>query len=211
MRNRWLITLTFVLPLVFLSCDDDDDDAMPPIKLEYVEAFTDSKAVVDHIMTDGGDRLVPSSTITASKGDTIYRCLCQYAIEDGKCNVYGLKTIFSKKPVHRTPSDTLWTDPLRVSSVWKSARYVNLSLELLTTGQGAHAFAFYEDTILTDDQGKKTAYCSLSHHRIGRDPESYTENLYLSMPVYDYPSSSIDSVAVTVSTYTGPKRYKFKL
>lgn len=211
MRKRMLTILILALPFVFLSCEEDDDDAMPPLKMEFVEVFTDSKAVVDHIMTDGGERLVPSSTITATKGDTVYRCVCQYAIEDGKCKVYGLKTVFSKKPIRMTDTDTLGTDPFRMGSVWKSARYVNLSLGLLTTGQGSHAYAFYEDTVMTDTQGITTAYCTLSHRRKGVDPESYTENVYLSMPVYEYVESAIDSVAVTISTYSGPKQFKFKL
>ena len=211
MRNRLTLFLLLALPFVMLSCEDDDDDPMPPLRMEFVEVFTDSKSVVDYIMTDEGERLSPASTISASRPDTTYRCVCQYAMENGKCNVYDLRSIYSKKPVRMAESDTLWTDPMKVNSVWKTSRYVNMSLALLTNGQGSHAYTFVEDTVMTGTEGHKTAYCTVTHHRVGIDPESYTQNVYLSMPVYDYVDSGIDSVAVSINTYSGFKQYMFKL
>ena len=209
--RKLLISFLSVLPFVMLSCDDDDEDPMPPLRMEFVETITDSKSIVEYILTDEGVRLTPSSPITASRPDTTYRCVCQYAMMDGVCHVYDLRAIFSKKPVHISETDTMWTDPLGVNSVWKTSRYVNMSLALLTTGQGSHVYSFCEDTIMTNSLGSKTAFCTLSHHRVGKDPESYTQDVYLSMPVYDYVSSGIDSVAVSIHTYSGWKQYQFKL
>jgi len=210
MRTRLLLFLLSVLPIVMLSCDDDEEDPMPPLRMEFVEVFTNGKSIVDYILTDEGERLSPSSTISASRPDTTYRCVCQYALENGKCNVYDLRSIYSKKPVRLAESDTLWTDPLNVNSVWKTSRYVNMSLALLTNGRGSHVYSFTEDTVMTGTEGHRTVYCTVTHRRI-QDPESYTQNVYLSMPLYEYVDSAMDSVAVSINTYKGLRQFRFKL
>lgn len=210
--RRWLpIYLCLLLPWVMVACEDDEDDAFPPVRMEFVEVITNSKSEVDYILTDDGQRLAPSSTITAARPDTTYRCVCQYAVENKACHVYDLRTIYAKKPVRLTASDTLWTDPIGVNSVWKGPRYVNLSLALLTTGRGSHSYSFVEDTVMTNGGDVTTVHCTVTHRRQGDDPESYTQNVYLSMPVYDYLEKGVDSVAVTINTYSGPKTYRYQL
>ena len=56
--RKLLISFLSVLPFVMLSCDDDDEDPMPPLRMEFVETITDSKSIVSQRRTLCGQTLL---------------------------------------------------------------------------------------------------------------------------------------------------------
>lgn len=211
MKTRLFLTLLFVLPLTMISCSDDDDK-LPPIVTQFVEARVDGQSIVYELLTDDGMRLKPTSDIKTDTPDTVYRCVCRYSeLEGGMCDVYELKAVFSELPVPLPESMKMHTEPIGVKSVWKAPRYINLSLALRTAGQGEHVFAFVEDSLKISRDGRRTACFTLYHEVSGNDYQSYTQEFYFSMPIYQYIESRFDSVSLFVNTYDGKKQYGFRL
>ena len=74
--------------------------------------------------------------------------------------------------------------------MWRSGGYLNLHLGLMTTGVGTHQYAFCQDSV---------GHYSLLHLRPSNDQESYTNDVYMSMPVPE----DVDSLTFSVYTYDG--------
>ena len=204
--------------LLSAACSDDEDYTYPSVVTELVEATTNAEKSIAFIKRDGGETLYPSNQkITASAADSTYRCICTYEMlkdEKGKATqnvkLYKLQSIFSKFSV---PHDQLKTHdhhPIQVISTWKSERYFNIYMGLLTTGAESHYMAFSQDSTVVSALGNKIMHVSLIHQQPKNDPESYTHKTYLSLPLYTMKDEA-DSLIFHVNTYNGEKQYEMNL
>jgi hypothetical protein len=209
--GRWrFLLLVAAFSVLSLSCSDDDGGIAPSLRSEFVCAHTDASGCVSSVVTDDGEAYAVGQTIRTNVADTVYRCVCTYEL-DGERNasVYSLSHIYSKFPYPKDSFEKLPDAPLVLQSVWKSGGYVNFILGVLTTGNGEHAYAFCEECVEVDAEGVKTLKVSLLHERPAEDEESYTQDVYLSMPVYGY-AGRFDSISVSVPTYQGKKTFVFE-
>ena len=109
------------------------------------------------------------------------------------------------KPASRFKGGVV-TDPVYVESCWRArnGRYLNLRLRVMTGDDEVaqstrHVFGCVNDTLVTQADSTTTLHLSLYHSQ-GGQPEYYSREVYLSIPLYDV---SADSVRLTVQTYNG--------
>lgn len=197
-------TILFVLMLFcWFGCSTDEDDAVPAYKIDLVEANTDHDGNVSVIRFDNGKTYTVDQTIAAETADTTYRCMCTYMINaNQKISVYGLTHIFSANPRQKADFKAVAFDPVNLTSCWKSGGYLNLHIGLLTTDVGSHRFGFCEDSVV-NRSGCQMLYLTLMHGRPEEDAESYTKEIFMSIPLRQY---TCDSVCIRVQTYEGWKQ-----
>ena len=189
-----LITL-FGVCLFVTSCSSDDVH-IPSYYVDLVEADTNLDSLVTVIRKDNGTSFNVTQEIKASVPDTTFRCLCTYSVEDDQLTVYSLSHIFSSRPRKAEAFDSLITDPVKFISCWRSGGYLNIQIGVMTTDAEYHRFAFCEDSI-----ADKTVFFTLLHQRPKKDNESYTKEMFLSIPIVSY--TDCDSFAISVQTYEG--------
>lgn len=210
---RWLrLLIAAVATSVFaISCSEDEGESVPPLRMDFVVAHTDAAAKVVKITSDEGRSFVVAQNIVAAVADTAYRCVCSYALYESEAcaTVYSLQHIYSQLPRPKSDFEKLPADPVTVGSVWKGGGYINMILEVLTTGKGTHLFAFCDEDAVVSSDGKKVISVSVLHERPQGDAESYTQDAYLSIPVSGY-AGRCDSVAVSIPTYQGVKTFVFE-
>lgn len=200
MRKPFSLSLILLLGVMMVvSCSDDKD--YPSLITDFVVARTNASGTVSSVSLDGGGRYdVSAQAIASSSKDTLLRCIASYTLEGDKMQLYNIAHVFSSRPrpaediqtvvdsaLHL---DTLPRDPLKVVSLWRGGGYINIHLGLMTTGSDKHSYAFSEDS---------TGHYSLVHHRPADDAESYTRQVYMSMPIPD----SVTTLTFSVPTYEG--------
>lgn len=191
---------------VFLSCSEEE--AYPSVVTEFVDALTDGNGMVAVIRTDDGGIYPITSQIKTGSPDSLYRCLCIYELgTDGEAYVYSMKHVFSAEPENSSVLVSHPQDPVKITSVWRKGDYINMNIGVLTTNAGRHGFAFCEDSVRVDISGCTSVYLSLLHLRPENDAESYTEKVYMSMPVRRY--AYADTIVFSINSYDGLKVFKY--
>ena len=198
-----ILCVACVVCLVACS-DDHDGDYVPSYITDFLVASTGADGKVVSVRLDDGTIYnVASQQMDLANKDTMLRCLATYTYDRGKdLKLYSLIPVRTSKPYPATSIYVIiegkpyWDvsllprDPMKVISMWKSGGYLNLHLGLMTTGNGAHQYAFCEDS---------DGHYSLLHSRPLNDGSAYTEDVYLSMPIPE----GKDSFTFTVKTYDG--------
>lgn len=206
--SKPLLSLLCVGCLLFLiGCADDSehdgDSYIPSLITDMVDVLTDANGTLSTVrLDDGSTYSIAAQQYTSNQKETLLRCRASYTLDAGDMKIYSLTRVFCDNPI---PADSfvvvldgvshrgaayLPRDPMKVISAWRSGGYVNLHLGLMTTGQGTHQYAFCEDSV---------GCYSLVHLRPAADAESYTEHVYMSMPVPE----GKDSLIFSVYTYDG--------
>lgn len=203
--------LTFLLLsaslLTIVSCSDDEVD-VPSYITDFIVAQTNSKGEVSNIIFDNGAEYSPSKqTIHAQAADSAYRCIAVYAREKDDYVFYSIEPVFSSYPVEadsfKVSRDSLPHDPVKLTSIWQGNGFLNMHLGVMTTGNGTHRYAFCIDSVKGD-----TEYVSLIHQRPKGDAESYTDKIYMSMPM-EKAEEGVARFVFRVNTYDGWKTYEF--
>lgn len=210
--SNWLKCFLFcTLAFLAVACGDDDEAPAPSVRMDFLEANTDAQGIVVSLTTDAGSELSVSQKITTDVADTTFRCVCAYALDDvqRRADVYSIKHIYSKHPIPASELTERPSDPVKVQSAWKSGGYVNIMLGELTTGVEDHVYAFSEDVAPDATNGSDKAVLTVLHARPEGDAESYTRDVYLSIPVERY-ESVCSSIEVNIPTYQGVKTFVFE-
>ncbi len=212
--------ITLLLPFIFyllpssllLSCSDEDSASYPPLTYGFVEAHTGRATHVERIVTDGGRAYAISQQIEAGVADTTLRCVAGYTVSSDSttATLYSIRHIPSDTPLPPDAFTALPKAPVSIESWWQGGNYINIIAGVLTTGQGTHEYAFCENTPTANTDGTVTANVSLLHLRPADDPESYTEKVYMSIPLHKY-RNRCDSISLTVNTYEGERTKTFKI
>ena len=213
-------TLLYVaaLPLLLLtpSCTTDAYDKgegeFSQTRAELVEAHTASSQLIDYVVTDESERLAltePYKASWAKTADSIYRAVLYYNKVEGRAEVVTIGQLNTLIP-HRIKD--MKTDPVRMESMWMSTsgRYLNMGIYLMTGDAGNnkqhHVVGINLDTLIQNDDGKRTAYLRFYHDQGGL-PEYYSQRTYLSIPT---DSVDADTVYLRVNTYQGVIEKRFK-
>ena len=200
--------------LLFTSCTQDNyekgEGEYSQLRADFVEAHVGADKRVDYVLTDDGDSLRTNPPFTVSwitTADTVYRALLYYELKEGEVDGYNLSQVLvpTIKTVSRLGGDVK-TDPVNVQSVWRarSGRYLNLRLRVMTgeveNGETPRqVFGCAKDTLISHDDGRSALYLLLYHHQNGQ-PEYYSRDVYLSIPLAGVQA---DTVVMRLQTYEG--------
>lgn len=195
--------------LFSVSSCSDDDAFVPAYITDFIMAETDSAGKVRSIVLEDGRRMeLKEPELKAQAKDSAYRCIATYTFEGDGVAIHDISSVVSSFP-HPADSfgvsrDELPHDPVELTSIWKGRGFVNMKLGVRTMGYGRHFYAFSIDSVVG---GKE--FISLVHQRSKQDIESYTSNVYLSLPTYQKPDS-ITHFIFSLKTYDGWKTYTFE-
>lgn len=187
------------------ACSGDNDDTLfPPLVTELVDLKTDGNKMGVSITNDDGKTYsIASTRLSTDVSDTIVRCFCTYASENGNdATLYDIRAVYAGIPI---PSDHLQShekDPLRIISSWQTARYMNFQLAFLTTKTSSHGIIFCEDSLTVSPEGARMMHATLIHRRGEKDEESFTERFFVCLPLHLL-RERVDSVRLTIPTYKG--------
>ncbi len=188
-----------VISLVATSCSDEED-YVPSYVVELAEARSDEDCKIQTVRFDDGRTYNVSQDFTASLSDWTYRCLCAYRLDGESIHIYSLNSVFAQDARPLASYLTYPLDPLKFISCWKSDRYLNIKVGIMTSGDKTHAYGFSLDSISSVDDSN-TAYFTLLHKCPDNDEEAYTEETFICMPISD--CSDYDTLVVCIPTYDG--------
>ena len=184
-----------LLPFVLLSCSDDKDDGpYPSIVSEMADCPTNSEGTMVKIVLDNETELPLSNPQTGLKPNVTYRALAGFALDNGKVRLYSLKSA----TLLRDSTSVAQCDPVNVTSIWRTRRYINLHLLPKTQG-GEQSWGFITDSIVGNH-----AYLRL-HHRQGTDPISYSTDIYASLPLK---LLEANQYTIRINTFSGTKGWE---
>lgn len=200
---NWLCVACVAFCMVACGDDDDEGSHIPSYITDFMLVSTDAKGYITTVTLDDGS-IYPVTTQKRMTDypDTTLRCRANYTLDEGQLRLYGVGKVFAQKPVPASAfrlilngvsydgEEYIPRDPVKVVSMWKSGGYINLHLGLMTTGNGVHQYAFCEDS---------PGHYSLVHLRPYADAESYTEQIFMSMPIPE----GMEELTFSVYTYDG--------
>ena len=187
------------LALCLTACSDDDDDNYPSYITNMVVVAVDATGTVSEVRLDNGTKYgVKSQGLRTEERDTLLRCMASYTIDGGDMTVTGLKHVFSDYPITLQEVMDMFSitasevprHPVNLISMWKSGGYLNIQVGVMTMGVSKHAFAFCEDA---------PGQYSLLHLHPSGDAASYTEKVFMSMPIPE----GVGAFTFSVTTYDG--------
>lgn len=213
---RWLFP---VLVLLLTACSDDDYQ-YPPVKLEFLTAFSGADGTLQTILTDEGKRFPVAEDASGMKigANSFVRIVSNYApmkAVDGADGVklYGTLSAISPVPLPVNKFENgIKTDPVELQSIWMGLDYLNILLGIKAQ-EGRHLFHFVEDENSMDTTtGHVTVRLRLFHDQ-GNDVQAYIKRAYLSVPLAKYVGEGVQKVTIyfSLNTYSGElKTYQFE-
>lgn len=200
--------------LLFLSCTQETYDTgegeFSQVRADLVDVHVRGDKRVDYVLTDDGDLLRTQPPFTVGwieKPDTTYRALLYYNLKDGLVDGVSMGQVLvpTIKPVSRFKGG-MKTDAVHLTSLWRAHNgcYLNLRLRVMTgavdgEAMGKQAFGCASDTLVVHDDGHSTLHLRLYHDQ-GGQPEYYSREVYLSIPLQD---TEADTLLFRVNTYDG--------
>lgn len=196
--------LWLLLVAALVSCDKDDDDASdfyPNILTEFAMIRTDDAGTMIELTTDNEQTYTITNPQEGYDKNANYRAVCGYVADGHKATLYHATGAYMLRDSTQLAYDS---EPVKVTSVWQSGRYINLHLSPLT--QGGTQYWGYR----IDETSGNTTHISL-HHRQNGDPLSYTATVYASIYVDDLESISAGNlIALHIKTFDGEQVWTFK-
>ncbi len=212
------------LATAFTACSrdgyDTGDGSLSYLRADFAELHTGGDGAAAQATTDDGATLYLSPAVKESwmtAKDSVYRALLYYKTQSAATASSTIEPVTASRVL--VPSITKFniaspaaypTDPVSLSSAWKSrnGRYINLDLSIKTGKKDGKVEAqtigiLYTGTA-TDSGGTKRHRLTLLHDQ-NNVPEYYSVETYVSIPLYRLPFTAAngDIIEVTVNTYTG--------
>jgi len=214
-----VIIVSCHLAIANVSCTQDGydkgDGVYSLMQGDFVEAQVDASKKLISLTTDDGVTMPLTQPYAArwiTTADTVYRCMLYYnKVKDSQGRTAAEIVSISPVPCASLVSlskfkSKLKTDPVKLQSVWmsKSGKYLNMYLQLMIGNpedtSAVQQIALVCDTVFTYPDSTRT--CSIVlHHDQNRQPEYYSTDAWLSLPVSSLP---MDSFRLSVNTYSGP-------
>ena len=186
-----------------LSCckgSDDTSDLYPNVVTEFATILTDASGTLTELTTDAGRTYTISNPQSGFEKEVMYRVVCGYVPDGQTATLYQLTGAYL---LHDSTALAFDPDPIKVTSVWQSGRYINMHLSPLT--QGGKQYWGYRIGRLRG----RTLHISL-HHRQNNDPLSYTQTVYASLPTDNLKAIPFaDSIALHINTFQGEQVWTF--
>lgn len=190
-----LLSVLFALHIALVTSCSSDEDAYPNIVAEMADIHIDQSGKTSQFELDNGKTFSITNPLSAEKMENkTLRALVEYVPDsDNKATLYNCTMAHVLSDSTATPH----TDPVKVLSVWRTDRYINLHLAPLTQGSAKHGWGIITDSIVDGH------YYTTLHHNQNGDPTSYTTDVYASLPIER-------SVAVTlrIKTVEGTKTFE---
>ena len=184
------------------SCSKKND-SIPNLLTELCDVYINGDSIAATATLDNGTVLdIASQRMKASVRDTTIRSVVTYAQEDGTVVVYSNTPALCKAALPAEKLKTISHDPVKLISIWKKGKYINLMFGEMTTGKGAHEYAFCMDSLKN-----RMLYVSFIHQQPENDATSYTQKRYASMPVNTDGTEAYDSVSLSIMTFDGMKTF----
>lgn len=195
MRNRAsLIFLTLVF-LVFVGCDKDEA-RIPNYFVEFATVVKTESSIMFEL--DNGSVLTPdeSSNYDLDNGN---RVVLNYTpLKSGSIKINSVQAIFlGNIEAVENPSE-IESDPVKIISVWKSGKYLNISLHVDFHSK-AHSTSLFKDMQL-DIPMLYFKYSRLD------DPPGAPTLKYLS---FDIESLQDENFSIYINTYQGERKFDF--
>ena len=193
----------FLLLLVLACCKggDDTSDVYPNVVTEFAVIRTNDAGTMVEFTTDDGRTYAISNPQEGFKKNFRYRAVCGYVPDAQKAFLHHATEAYL---LHDSTELAISPDPIKVTSVWQSGRYINMHLSPLT--QGGRQYWGYR----IDNVSGKTTHISL-HHRQNGDPLSYTTTVYASLHVDSLTTIPAgDSLALHIKTFNGEQVWAFQ-
>lgn len=200
MKHSCLCIMVSLICLV--SCKNGgEEDFYPNILTEFATIRTDASGTMKELTTDDERTYTIKNPQKGYKKDFSYRVVCGFVLDGQTVTLYQLTGAYllgdSTELAHEP-------DPIKVTSVWQSGRYINMQLSPLT--QGGTQYWGYR----VDEVSGNTTHLSL-HHKQNNDPLSYTQTVYASLSVDDFKTiPSGDFIALHIKTFNGERVWTFK-
>lgn len=195
----WLL-----LVAALASCNKDDDEASdfyPNILTEFAMIRTDDAGTMIELTTDNEQTYTIANPQKGYDKNVNYRAVCGYVAAGHKATLYHATGAYMLRDSTQLAYDS---DPVKVTSVWQSGRYINLHLSPLT--QGGTQYWGYR----IDETSGETTHISL-HHRQNGDPQSYTTTVYASIYIDEFESIPAGNlIALHIKTFNGEQVWTFK-
>ena len=208
MKIGILGTLLFTT-LLFFSCVEDDA-VMPAYRQDLAELTTDGTGRANQLLLDDGSVLKIENNVLGLVPDTLYRILALYTISgSSQVTMEGARSIISPFPADAYEID-LKTAPVELKALWKSARYINFLVGVKTGGEN-QTFGFVNHGIVKGSGQISKLSLELFHDQKD-DPLYYTQDVYLSCPIYQYADTletGVDSVEIKLNTMNGVQTRSF--
>lgn len=201
--------MLFLAVCLLVACGDDDGSEVttPNLNTEFCDMYINADSRAATITLDDGTVLdILSQGIRSNVADTTVRTVVTYAMKNVTPQIYSYNpaVCMEAKPLKMfkiTPRD-----PVKVISVWRGGKYINMVLGELTIKDGTHSYGF-----LIDEVKNRKLCVSLIHYRPSTDAEAYTEKKYFSLPIVSSYVTDYDSIAISIPTYDGMKSYSFEV
>lgn len=197
----------FVLLIMIVclaSCKGDGDDASdfyPNVVTEFATVQTDAEGTMTQFTTDDELTYTISNPQKGYDKNASYRTVCGYVADGQFATLYSLTGAYM---LHDSTEVVYEPDPIKVTSVWKSGRYINMHLSPLT--QGGTQYWGYRIGETNDG----TTHVSL-HHRQNGDPQSYTTSVYASLSMNDFETIPAgNDIVLHIKTFQGEQVWTFK-
>ena len=201
--------LLLLSAVLFACCNDDDHDWYANYQMDFLDILTNADGQGTRAVTDAGDTLTLLSTLKGLAADTAYRYVAVFVKENGGIRFSSAVEALAPHPFS-AGRITMKTDSVKMQSIWKVGRYINITLNILAKNK-AHIFGF-EQTSFDEENGHKHLRITLYHNR-NQDVEAFTRTSYLSLPLWCYSDAmeqGRDSVHIAVNEYgNGPTTYSF--
>ena len=211
--------------ILVTSCENDGydtgDGALSYMRADFVEAYTNSDALVEYVITDDDDKLFLDSPLEVSwmtDPNAVYRALLYYDMSDELIDPISISSVSAPTISMEADLEEKPTDPLYWNSSWISNndRYINIGLTVLIGAEdgtiGTQTLGMMCTGINYADDGTCTVSLTLLHDQCDV-PEYYSYRHYLSIPISYMPCdvNEGDTVELTVNTYSGEETKAFTL
>ena len=191
-----------LLLLCLFSCKGDDTfDIYPNVVTEFAMLRTDASGTMVELTTDDERTYTLSNPQTGYEKNVRYRAVCGFIPDGRSARLYNATAAYMLRDSTKLAYEP---DPIKVTSVWQSGRYINMQLAPLT--QGGTQYWGYR----IDEVSGNTTHISL-HHRQNNDPLSYTQAVYASITTDDFETIPAgDNIVLHVKTFKGEQVWTFK-
>lgn len=193
-----------------VSCGDDE--TAPALVTELAMGKVDASGRVTSLTNDEGQTYAVANEVRTNASDTTLRVSATYVRPedgDGSVTLYSATRVSVINALALQTPDSAWHAPVKLKSVWKRGKYINIYLGLLATSDTWHTFAWSCDSARRVN-GRNLVYTTLLHSR-SKSSEYYTSSTYISIDTDLRQLRLCDSVSLTIPTYEGDKTYGFTL
>lgn len=202
---------TFLFAAMCLIACGEDEYVYPDLITEITCLKTDANGFGVQIVTDEGAswELREGNRPAKLSPDSIYRTLCRFEpINSQEATLYAIQSVIAPIPEPADNFSSIQTDPVSIQSIWRSGDYLNMILQVKMKDQ-SHSFAFIEDGLEMNNDGKQTLTLTLYHDQ-NEDTEAYYEKTYLSVPLWHYQNklNKGDTIVFQLNTYEEGVTYR---